>query len=281
MILCSLWASSSIADDETAVAPSILSIIPGQAPPGATVVISGTGINTESSLFLGIEEIPFKVISPRQISFEMPPLPTGNYALYVRQKNGLSSRAYSFAVNAVKPSIHAIQPDTIPLCSAGGSRQITVKGKNFSEGSRVLFDGSMIKSIRITDEEMTFRVPAVPGGLHQIQVRNNDDAVSPAIGLLVVSRPEITGVSQGEDFVTYYELHIDGTNFQQGSAIIVDGKKIQNGQSAPGERDRLSFTDCNRLVYQRYPYDPSIKNFQLTIVNPNGDESSPFSVTAP
>lgn len=281
LAIFTLYASPLFAEEENVVAPAILSIIPGQASPGATVVISGTGFNADSSLYLGIEDIPFKPLSPRQISFEVPPLSTGNYALYIRQKSGASSKAYSFAVTSIKPAVTSIHPDTISICSLGFERQISVKGKNFQEGARILFDGAMIKGNRTSSEEITFSVPAVPGGLHQVQVNNPEDTVSSAIAIIVSSRPEVRSVTQGDDYVNYYELNIEGINFQHGSTLIVDGRKVHSGQPIPGERDRLVFTSCNRLTYQRYPYDNSMKSFQMIIVNPSGEESVPFTVSAP
>lgn len=280
-ILIILATTAVLAAEDSITAPSILSIIPGQSPPGNNVVISGSGFNSESSLYLGIEEIPFKMISNRQISFEMPQIPAGNYALYLRQKGGASSKAYAFTVTSVKPSVTAITPETISLCASAGNRQVTVKGKNFLEGARILFDGAIIKGSRISFEEMTFQAPQVPGGLHQVQVKNPEDAVSPAIALFIASQPEIQSVTQGNDYVNYYELNIEGINFQHGSSLIVEGKKIQSSQSNSTDRDRLIFNSCTSLTYQRYPYDPSMKSFQLVIVNPNGEESSMFAVSAP
>ena len=275
-----LLLSAAFAEEELAP-PSVLSIIPGQGSSGSTVVISGAGLNSDSTLYLGIEEIPLKLISSRQISFEIPPLPAGNYALYLRRKSGAASKAYSFAVTPLKPSVSAVYPDTVSFCATGSDRQIIIKGKNFLEGSRVLFDGAIIKGSRISTEEMTFQAPPVPGGLHQVQVKNSEDALSPAIALLVASQPEILSVNQGNDYVNYYELDIEGINFQYGSSLIVDGKKIPGGQPSPGERDRLVFKSCSRLTYQRYPYDPSMKSFEMIVVNPNGEESSHFTVSAP
>jgi hypothetical protein len=279
LILILLSISPALAEDDSA--PSVLSIIPGQAAPGNTVVISGSGFNSESSLFLGIDEVPIKTLSGRQVSFELPQIPAGNYALYIRQKSGASSKAYSFAVTAIKPSISAISPDTVSFCASGADRQIIVKGKNFLDGARILFDGAIIKGSRTSAEEMIFQVPSVPGGLHQVQVKNPEEALSPAIALLIASQPEIRSVTQGNDYVNYYELNIEGINFQHGSTLIVDNKKIQIGHPGPGERDRLVFTSCNKLTYQRYPYDPSMKSFQMIISNPNGEESSQFTVSAP
>lgn len=276
-----LATTPALAQAEPETAPAILSIIPGQASPGNSVVISGSGFSGESTIFLGIEEIPAKSISSRQISFELPQLPAGNYALYVRQKSGASSKTYAFSVTALKPAVTAIHPETVSFCATAGNRQITVRGKNFLEGAKVLFDGAIIKGSRISAEEMTFQTPQVPGGIHQIQVKNPDEGLSSAIGLLVSSQPEIQSVIQGNDYVNYYELNIEGINFQQGSTLVVEGRRIQSSQANPGDRDRLVYRNCTSLTYQRYPYDPSIKSFQLVVVNPNGDESSPFTVSAP
>lgn len=128
---------------------------------------------------------------------------------------------------------------------------------------------------------MIFTTPPVNGGLHQVQIKTPEDVISSATALIVASRPEIESVTQGNDYVTYYELKIEGVNFQNSSTLIVDGKKIQVGQQNPGERDRLIFNSCTRLTYQRYPYDPTMKIFQMVIVNQNGEESSTYTVSAP
>ena len=114
-----------------------------------------------------------------------------------------------------------------------------------------------------------------------MQVKNPEEGVSSAIALIVASKPEIRNVIQGSDYVNYYELNIEGINFQQGSALIVEGRRIQSSQANPGDRDRLVYRSCTSLTYQRYPYDPSVKSFQMVIVNPNGEESSQFTVSAP
>lgn len=281
MLLVLTSTTAVCAEDNPAAAPSILSIIPGQAQPGSVVVISGGGFNTGSALFLGIREIPYQTVTGQQISFELPQMPAGNYAIYIRNKNGAASKAYSFAVTPVKPSVSALSPESIPLCAADNDRQITVTGNNFLAGAHLLFDGAVIKGRRISAEEMTFKAPQVTGGLHHVQVKNPEETLSAALALVISSQPEIRNVHQGNDYVNYYELNIEGINFQHGSTLIVDGRKIQSGVANPVDRDRLVFIDCNRLTYQRYPADPSIKSFQMVIVNPNGEESPQFTVSAP
>jgi hypothetical protein len=281
VILALALCSIASAEDDLKEAPAILSIIPGQGAPGIKVVISGAGFTQESSVFLGIDEIPSILISSKQISFEIPQIAAGNYALYIRQKGGASGRAYSFAISPVKPVAAALTPDSISFCSSGNERQVNVRGKNFLEGAQILFDGAAIRGSRVSSEEILFAVPHVPGGLHQVQVKNPEETVSGALGLMVTNRPEVRNVIQGSDYVNYYELTIEGINFQQGSSVIVNGKKIQSGQPTPGDQDRLQYDSCSKLTYYRYPYDPSTKSLQMMVVNPNGEESSTFTVSAP
>jgi IPT/TIG domain-containing protein len=281
LILSLALCSTTFAEDEPVEPPVILSIIPGQGTSGTRVMISGSGFTQGSTVYLGIDEIPSRLISAKQISFEIPPIAPGNYALYIRQKGGLSGRAYSFTIYPVKPVATSISPDTISFCSSGDERQIIVKGKNFLEGAQIILDGAAIKGSRVSAEEITFIVPQLPGGLHQVQVKNPEETISGALGLMIATRPEVRNVSQGSDYVNYYELVIEGINFQQGSSLIVDGKKVQSGQAVPGDRDRLLYNSCNRMTYYRYPYDPSIKSLQMMVINPNGEESSVFTVSAP
>ncbi len=281
LMLSLALCSTAYAEEDFKEAPAILSIIPGQGAPGTRVMISGAGFSPESIVFLGIDEIQSKLISSKQISFEIPQIAPGNYALYIRQKEGASGRAYSFAISPVKPVALSLAPDSISFCSSGDERQINVKGKNFLEGSQILFDGAAIKGIRVSAEEMLFNAPAVPGGLHQVQVKNPEETISGALGLMVTNRPEVRSISQGNDYVNYYVLEIEGINFQQGSSLMVDGKKIQSGQLYPGNRDQLIYKSCSKMTYHRYPYDPSSKSLQMMVVNPNGEESSVFTVNAP
>ncbi|HZV83212.1 MAG TPA: IPT/TIG domain-containing protein [Geobacteraceae bacterium] len=277
LTLCTLsWGA-----DEDVPQPAILSIIPGQGAPGTTVIISGSGFTAQTTAFLGTDEIRTRLISPRQISFEIPPLAAGNYALYLRQGDDEPGRTYAFTIIPVKPTATSITPDSLSFCASGQERVITVKGKNFQEGAQLLFDGAIIRSSRNSGEEMTFTAPPVPGGLHQVQIKNSEDAYSGTLGFLVTTRPEIRSVSQGANYVNYYNLNIEGTNFQQGSSLIVDGKRLNTGYAIAGERDLLQFVSCTRLVYQRYPYDPSIKSFRIMVTSPNGEESDQVTVSAP
>ena len=49
----------------------------------------------------------------------------------------------------------------------------------------------------------------------------------------------------------------------------------------PADREKVIYVDCNRIIYQRYPYDSAVKSFTLQVLNPNGESSSVVQVSAP
>jgi hypothetical protein len=260
---------------------TILSIIPAQGEPGITVTLSGTGFSEKSTVFLGSAELPAKLLGPKQLSFEIPRIQPGLYALFVKNDEATTSKTYNFTIQPLKPVVQSLSPDTVPFCTAYGSREVTVTGKNFQEGAQILFDGAGIKSRYSSPESVGFTVPAVRGGIHQVQVRNPEETVSSPLALLIDSRPEISGITPGADFVNYYELSIDGKNFHQGSVLVVDGERIAAGTPAPGNRDKLIFMDCTRLIYQRHPADPAAKTLRVQVVNPGNEESPVVTISTP
>lgn len=276
---------------------NILSIIPAQGEPGMTVTLYGTGFSEKTAVYLGSIELPAKVASQTQLSFDIPKLKPGLYALYLKREDGAASRPYNFTLLPEKPVATALTPDTIYACATGRDREATILGRNFREGTQVLLDGAALRARPSSPESLSFTIPHIPAGLHQVQVRNPGDALSGILGLAIDARPEITGVAQGEEYVNYYNLIIDGRNFQQNSTLVVmeertteesasrlavDVKRITTGTATATERERLLYINCGRIIYQRYPYSSTPKNFRVQVVNPDGgSESSVVSVSAP
>jgi len=260
---------------------TILSIIPAQGEPGVTVTLSGNGISQKASAYLGSTEIPGRLVGQKQLSFEIPRIAPGLYALFVKNLDGSTSKTYSFNVQPLKPIATSLSPDTVPACTMAGSREVVVNGRNFQEGAQILFDGGAIRSRYLSGESISFTVPAVRGGMHQIQVRNPEDTTSTSLGLLIDSRPEIMTIIPGADYVNYYELAIEGRNFQQGSMLVVDGRRISGGLPTAGERDRVIYMGCTQLIYQRYPADPTPHPLRLQVVNPDNEESPVVTVNTP
>lgn len=275
---------------------TIVSIIPAQGEPGTIVTLYGSGFSDRTAAVLGSQELQTRVIGPKQLSFQLPQLPPGLYALFLKREDGVSSRTYSFTLLSQKPVITDLTPDTVQTCAAGREREVTIDGRNFQKGAQVLFDGAAIRSRGPSADSITFNAPQVAGGQHQVQVRNPDDTSSGVVALFIDARPEIESVTQGEEYVNYYNLVIEGRNFQQGSAVVimeersldqttpqlaVEGKRLTSGTANPADRERSVFINCNRMLYERHPYSTVPKNFKVQVINPNGEGSSVVSVNAP
>lgn len=267
---------------ETIPPPAILSIIPAQAEPGSRVMIFGSAFGNSASAFLGSVEIPARVSDGRQLEFIVPQLDAGLYALYIKRDDGVIGRTYNFTVLPLRPVLNGLSPDQISACAQGREREITAVGQNFAPNSLLLFDGGAIKSRVVASDSIVFTAPQVPGGLHQVTVRNAPDNASVAVALAIETKPEISQVTVGNEYVNYYELIIEGKNFQQNSAIYVDGQRIggRGGQEV-AEREKVVYIDCTRLIYQRYPYSPVNKDFRIQVMNPGNEGSQVVNVTAP
>lgn len=288
--------STGSGEDMKAPPISILSIIPAQGEPGSAVILSGTGFSVGTTAFLGSTEVPVRFIEAKQLTFTIPDLAPGLYALFLRREDGTTSRTYSFAVQPLKPIATGLAPDSVTACAPPREREVTISGANFKAGSQILFDGAAVRTRFLSPETLSFTVPQVSAGLHQAQVRNPEDTYSVTLALMIDGRPEITGITKGEEYVTYYNLFVDGKNFQQNSVLVVmeestieqnvspprmDVQRIRVGSSDTINQDRVVFSSCNRLVYQRHPYSTVLKNFQVQVINPDGTESSIVSVSAP
>lgn len=274
---------ATIPANAPAAAPAILSIIPAQAEPGSKVMMFGSGFGSQVSAYLGSLEIGATVSDGKQVEFSIPQqLEPGIYALYLKRSDGVVSRPYNFTILPQRPVLNGLSPDVISSCTQGAKREVTARGQSFIERSQLVFDGSVLKSRFVSSEALVFSVPNVPGGLHQVVVRNSADNVSVALGLMIETKPEIAQIMIGSQFVDYYELLIVGKNFQQNSSVYVDGVKIggQGGQDL-AEREKLIYEDCTRLIYQRHPYSPVNKDFRIMVMNPSGEVSQTINVTAP
>jgi hypothetical protein len=260
---------------------SVVSIIPAQGEPGMIVTLNGSGFTTASSVFLGSRELPAQVVGGKILSFELPDLSPGVYALYLKREDGSTSKPYNFQLLPQRPVAGSLAPDTVSSCASGRDREVVLTGANFLPGTRVVLDGAAIATRVISPAALSFVAPQLPAGLHQVQVKNPPEVVSGTLALFIDSKPEILGVAVGSEYVNYYELVVTGRNFLQTSLLVADGNRIGTGRPVAGERDQLVFVGCNQLIYQRHPYDPTPKDVRLQVVNPNGEESNLFTISAP
>ena len=262
---------------------TILSIIPVQGEPGSKVLLSGSGFGDNASIFLGNIEIAPKLSGAKQVEFYVPPqTEAGLYALYLKRSDGTVGRSYNFTVLPLRPVLKSLSPAAISFCAFGKEREVTARGMNFTDSSQLFLDGAALTSTLASPETISFSVPTVPGGLHQVVVKNAPENSSVPLTLVVETRPEISQVTVGNEFVNYYELIVSGRNFSQNSSMYVDGIQIggRGGQDL-SDREKLIYNDCTKMIYQRHPYSPVNKDFRLQIVNPGGEGSQVITVTAP
>lgn len=262
---------------------SIVSIIPAQSEPGGRVTLYGSGFGERSTVFLGSVEVAVQITEEKQAEFTVPSqLEPGLYALYLKRADGTTGRSYNFTVLPLRPVLTALSPDHISHCAQGKEREVLAQGANFIPAALLLFDGAVIRSAYLSPESISFSVPHVAGGLHQIMVKNAPENGTVAVALTIETRPEITQVTIGNEQVNYYELIISGRNFTQNSSLYVDGQQIggRGGQDLV-EREKLVYVDCSKLIYRRHPYSPATKDFRLQILNPGGESSQMVTVTAP
>lgn len=267
--------------EERTVPVTILSIIPSQAEPGMSVTLYGSGFSSETRVLLGPLEAQTTVQGPKQLSFEIPDMAPGLYGLFVRREDGVVSKGYRFSVTPLTPVVTSLTPDKIFACSSNDERGVQISGGNFLKNSQVLFDGAVIKSKFESTEAISFQAPRIAGGLHTVQVQNPGGTLSPSLALIIDSRPEITGVIQGENYVNYYNLIIEGRNLQSNSTVVVEGKSMTPASANPADREQVIYVGCNKIIYQRHPYDSAVKNFTVQVLNTNGESSSVVQVSAP
>lgn len=289
LVLCLIFAVPAFAQppvprksDSLRLPPlSVLSIIPAQGEPGMNITLNGTGLTPNTTVFLGTRQLRAAVVGGRVMTVELPELPPGVYALYLKREDGATSRPFNFVMQALRPIAASLNHDTVTTCASGREREVVVSGANFQPGVRVLLDGAAVATRLISPTAVAFMAPPLNSGLHQVQVKNPTDAVSGVLALFIDSKPEIVNVAVGREFVNAYELVVTGRNFQQSSVLVVDGTRVGTVKQIAGEREQLVYLGCNQLVYQRLPYDPTPKEIRMQVVNQNGEESAIFTISAP
>jgi len=285
LLLVTLWdvaAGQPLGNrGERSVPVTILSIIPSQAEPEMKVILYGSGFNDATHVLIGPMEAQTTVLGPKQLSFEIPDLAPGLYGLFVRRDDGVVSKGYRFSVTPRTPSVTSLTPEKIFACSTNEEREVVISGSNFLRSSQVLFDGAVIKSRYESSEAIVIHTPRIAGGLHTVQVKNPGGTLSSSLALFIDSKPEITGIIQGENYVNYYDLIIEGRNLQSNSKVVVEGKSMTPASLNQADREKVIYVDCNRIIYQRYPYDSAVKSFTVQVLNPNGESSEVVQVSAP
>ncbi len=263
-----------------ALPPHLTGIAPAVANPGTTVTVSGGPFEKGVRVLFGEQQLAPASVTNRQLTFVVPPLPEGDYLLLLQVGQETSERGLFFRIVLPPPEILALSPAQVAACAAGEQRQVEVQGRHLRPGVQLLVDGVALAARRSGDQ-LTFTVPDLAPGLHQIQLGLPDGRQSRPAALLIDSTPTIASVTQGEEYVNYYQLIISGQNFFYHSTLVVDGRPIPSSYPGTVQADNVTYVDCHTLLYQRYPYSKQPKTLSLQVIDRDGKESPVFSLTAP
>ena len=265
---------------DLASAAKILAVVPSSAAPGAEVTVRGGPFSDSTVLQLGGQDVSLTQVEENSLRFTVPSVPAGSYLLSIEQDESNGGPDFILQVTEPQPVIRALNPSHIDACSSGPQRQVQIDANQVEPGAKVLIDGSVI-SAETSGNNLTFEVPGLTSGRHEVKVVNPGGKQSLAHGLFINTVPEILSVQPGEDDVVSYQLLIEGKNFSPQSQLLVNGQPVLRSAAMPGDMDSVSVLDCTRIVYRRYPYSQEPKRVSLQVVNPGGQQSPIFFVTIP
>lgn len=263
----------------TAAALEILSVAPASASVGQTVTLTGGPFPAGSIVRLGLFPVTPDLRESSYLSFTLPELAEGEYALVVTHGGKISTKAVTLRVLEPTPWISSVEPSSLDECSTPEERRISVRGYGFGPGASLQLDGASVPA-SLSGGEFLLTVPPLSPGLHEIRILSAGGKRSESHALTIASQPEIHGVSQGSDQVTVYELIVHGKNFLFSSVLVVDGRLVTTGSNRT-QADHLSYQDCRTLIYHRYPYSRELKQVNLQVVNPGGNQSQVFQASIP
>lgn len=262
-----------------ATALDILSVAPAVASVGQTITLTGGPFPPGSILRLGLFQVTPDLLESTHLSFTLPDLAEGDYALVVTHGGKISPKAVTLKIVEPTPWISSVEPGSLDECSSPEERRISVRGHGFGPGASLQLDGASVPAT-LSGGEFQLTVPPLGPGLHEVRILSAGGKRSESYALTITSQPEIHGVTQGADQVTVYDLIIHGKNFLFSSVLVVDGSLVTTG-SKRAQADHLSYQDCRTLVYHRYPYSRELKQVNLQVVNPGGNQSQIFQASIP
>lgn len=264
-----------------AAALEIRSISPSSAEPGAAIAVTGGPFSPTADILFGGEVVPPESVEQTRILFRVPDLTEGDYLVLVREEEQVSPQGFIVRLMAPTPWISSLEPTRLEECSEDFERQITISGRGFAAGAQVLVNQAAVPSTSVSPERIIVTLPELKSGLHRIQIANPSGKQSLAHNVQISGIPEITSAVMGADQINYYELILMGRNFKFGSRLLVNGEMIRDLAGQRPGSEYVQVVDCRTLHYMRYPVTREPRSVTLQIINPDGAQSAPFSVTIP
>lgn len=279
----------------------ISSVYPPVVAVGTPVTVIGGPFSSDVRIDLGGRQLRPRSIGTRQLVFVTPQLPAGEYALFLREGAQTSKQTFSLRIELPPPAIASISPSNLDVCSTAEQRRVSLRGDYIQPGAQLLLDGSVVPFHRENEQSFSFTPPPLRAGSYGLQVINPDGKKSLPHTLWFSSLPQIESVSEGENFVNYYQVVIRGKNFFHNSVLLINeypggfedqppSQRVipaQGGAAFSGDNARqrqsasLSYQDCHTLIYNRYPPTGQAMRLVLRIGNPDGQQTEPYEVFLP
>lgn len=268
-----------------AQALELTAVSPSTAYPGTTVILAGGPFVAGATVLIGDRRVSANSVAARRLSFTVPALAAGEYALVVEQAGGRSQGPFILRVVSQPPRISSLEPTVLDTCGSSENRTVTVNGSNFRNGTTLLLDSAALGIDKTDAAAIVFTLPPVAPGLHQVQVVNPDNQRSLPYNLIINDTPEISDIELGADRVVEYELLIHGKNFAYNSQVLVNGAAVSRDEGLTGasspNRDSLRYLDCTTLVYLRRPMAREARELEVQVINPGGAQSNLYRMTTP
>ena len=268
------WALDTVSEEQEKehCSTRIFGLIPSQGEPSTPIEMYVENFVYGTSLFIDEKKSPYNYIEEGILSFTIPNVESGNYQIYLDGNKSCKSNILTLKVKERRPIISSLIPSRIYYCTPSENRKVLLKGDNFSESTRVLFDDIVVGSSFINSKEIEIKIPQAKSGLHHIKATNIKGDASFVHNFYIEGMPVIYDVSMGIKYNDHYELLIEGENFLWGARPLVNGEEIK------GE---ITYKGCNLLVYDRTPESGNPAELSLQITNSDGKKSNPFYLSIP
>lgn len=254
--------------------PRITSLSPDQAfqgDPGFSLLVNGSSFSTNSIVQLNSSNRPTQLVSATQLRADISASDIqnpGDRSVTVRD-GSLVSAAVNFRVAAVPaPGLSSITPSS--AASGGDALTLTVDGSNFRDSSRVLFNGNLMATTRVSVSRLTASIPATSlESLGPVAVSVTDVATSYGSSSLdfTLLPPNLISISPQSATAgdPAFVLTVDGSQFVNRSVVLWNGSPRST-----------SLVSASRLTAQISAGDIGHAGPQTVSVR-NGGDSAPNS----
>ena len=135
----------------------------GPTAGGNTVVLTGSGLATATSVRFGAVNASFTVVSDTQITAVAPPGAVGSVTITVTTPGGVSN-GVAYAYRPV-PVLTAVAPN-----ASGADTIVTLTGSGLTSAAQVLFGAVPAGFAAVSDTTLTAVVPSAPAGTVTVTV---------------------------------------------------------------------------------------------------------------